>query len=78
MILNKKHDEWFFNNEFLISNTQKPIFQGVKMKIDDVGNVWLKCTEGSIFVTGILGEITVKNDPIKVRGEFSHKIIKIY
>lgn len=38
------------------------------MKIDDVGNVWLKCTEGSVFVTGILGEIIVKSDPIKVRG----------
>lgn len=37
------------------------------MKIDDVGNVWLKCTEGSIFVTGILGDIIVKNDPIKVK-----------
>uniref|UniRef100_A0A0R3RKQ0 MH2 domain-containing protein n=1 Tax=Elaeophora elaphi TaxID=1147741 RepID=A0A0R3RKQ0_9BILA len=47
--------------------------KGVKMKIDDVGNVWLKCTEGSVFVTGILGEIIVKNDPIKI---FDLKIIK--
>uniref|UniRef100_A0A8R1TQ80 MH2 domain-containing protein n=1 Tax=Onchocerca volvulus TaxID=6282 RepID=A0A8R1TQ80_ONCVO len=47
--------------------------KGVKMKIDDIGNIWLKCTEGSVFVSGILGEITVKNDPIKI---FDLKILK--
>ncbi|KAL3990138.1 MH2 domain family protein [Acanthocheilonema viteae] len=47
--------------------------KGVKMKIDDVGNVWLKCTEGSVFVNGILGEIIVKSDPIKI---FDLKILK--
>ncbi|VDO46947.1 unnamed protein product [Onchocerca flexuosa] len=43
------------------------------MKIDDIGNIWLKCTEGSVFVSGILGEIIVKNDPIKI---FDLKILK--
>ncbi|VIO89778.1 Uncharacterized protein BM_BM8761 [Brugia malayi] len=47
--------------------------KGVKMKIDDIGNVWLKCIEGSVFVSGILGEIIVKNDPIKI---FDLKILK--
>ncbi|VDK69430.1 unnamed protein product [Litomosoides sigmodontis] len=43
------------------------------MKIDDVGNVWLKCTEGSVFVTGILGELIVESDPIKI---FDLRILK--
>ncbi|VDM14685.1 unnamed protein product [Wuchereria bancrofti] len=43
------------------------------MKIDDIGNLWLKCIEGSVFVSGILGEIIVKNDPIKI---FDLKILK--
>ncbi|EFO15721.2 hypothetical protein LOAG_12788 [Loa loa] len=47
--------------------------KGVKMKIDDVGNIWLKCIEGSVFVTGILGEIIVRNDPIKI---FDLKLLK--
>lgn len=38
------------------------------MKIDDAGNVWLKCIEGSVFVSGILGEMIVQNDPVKVVG----------
>lgn len=48
------------------------------MKIDDFGNVWLKCTEGSVFVNGILGEMVVKNDPIKVREKINfHRFLKI-
>ncbi|MCP9263351.1 Carboxypeptidase D [Dirofilaria immitis] len=65
-----------FENSYRDDDTIRAfeIFQkGVKIKIDDFGNVWFKCTEGNIFVNEMLGEVIVKNDPIKI---FDLKILK--
>ncbi|VDN02930.1 unnamed protein product [Thelazia callipaeda] len=48
-------------------------FQGVKIKIDDSGNVWIKSSENNVITSGILGEQSVQQNPIKI---FDLKVFK--